>query len=187
MSYDAATGMEFSQQQRDTALAEFYNTAVANNFRSEKEGRPIFEDRVFIRIRVPGDRHTEVDREANDGDKQRFPIQWARFQQEEAQTLEGTPLEEWPAMTPALVRSLKAVNVPTVEALAAVTDGNLTNLGMGARVWRDKAIAYLENAKDGAFAAKMVAENEDLKAQIAAMQNNLNDLIEAQARKDAKE
>lgn len=186
MSYDPQTGLSFGDQQKDTAMAEFYNAAIQNNFKSEREGRAIFEDKIFIRIRTPGDRHTEVDREHKEEDKYRFPLQWARFQQQEAQTLEGTPLEEWPAMTPALVRTLKAVNVPTVEALAGVSDGNLSSLGMGGRIWRDKAMAWLSSAKDGAFASKMVAENADLKAKIEAMEANLANLIAAQARKDAE-
>lgn len=176
MAYDPQTGLEFGGQTQDSAMAEFYNTAVQNNFKSEQEGRPIFEDRVFIRIRTPGDRHTEVDREIKEQDKHRFALQWARFQQQESQTQEGTPLEEWPAMTPALVRSFKALNVFSVEALAAVSDGNLQNLGVGARNWRDKAVSYLANAKDSAFASKMQAENADLRAQIETMQANFNDL-----------
>jgi hypothetical protein len=186
MSYDPATGMSFGEQ-KETAIAEFYNEAVQNNFKTGQEGRPIFDDKVFIRIMIPGDRHTVVERLCKEEDKHRFPVQWARFQLEESQTADGTPLEQWPMMTPALVRTFKASNVPTVEALANVADGNLHNLGMGAREWRDRAIAYLNRAKEGAIASKLQAENEDLRAELDALKANVADLVAAQARKDAEE
>jgi hypothetical protein len=185
MAYDPSTGMNFGEQ-KETAIAEFYNEAVQNNFKTGQEGRPIFDDKIFIRIMIPGDRHTVVERPCKDEDKQRFPVQWARFQLQESQTADGTPLEQWPMMTPALVRTFKASNVPTVEALANVSDGNLNNLGMGAREWRERAKAYLDHAKDSAASSRLLAENEDMKAQLATMQANLDNLIAAQARKDAE-
>lgn len=186
MTYDAATGMNFGNNQ-DTAKAEFYNEAVQNNFKSEREGRPIFDDVVFVRIVRPGDNKSIVERPAKDEDKHRFPLQWAQFERQEAQTLSGTPLEQWPPMTPALVRSLKAINIPTVEALAGVTDGNLENIGMGARKLRDQAQAFLVAAKDGAANSQLLAENEDLRDQIKALQANFEDLKSHVGRKEAAE
>ncbi len=86
-------------------------------------------------------------------------------------------------MTPALVKNFKALNIATVEALSAVSDGNLQNIGIGARVWRDKATAYLEAAEKGAASSRAQAEIEDLKAQLASLQANFADLKSAQTRK----
>lgn len=184
-NYDSVTGLTYDRNE-DRAIAEFYINAVQNNYKSEHENRPIFEDKLFIRIRVPGDRHTEVDRPAKDADKWRFPLQWARFEKEEAQSEIGTPLEAWPAMTPALVKNFKALNIANVEALADVSDGNLQNIGIGARVWRDKAKAYLEDAEKGAASSRLLAENQDLRDQIATANANMADMQAAIRRLEAK-
>lgn len=187
-SYDTETGITFGAQPGDEGVfAEFYLHAVQNNFLSEKEGRPIFEDKLYIRIRSPGDRRNEVDREAKDGDKRRFPRQWMLYNQGASQATTGTPLEEWPQMTPASVKNLKSMDIHTMEGLAAVTDGNLATLGMGARVLRDGAISYLERAKEGAGTRAMAAENADLRAKLEALEANFADLAAASRRKAAKD
>ena len=55
------------------------------------------------------------------------------------------PLEQWPLMNKADVMMVKGLNIYTVEQLAGLGDNSLTWLG--ARTWRDKAVAYLEEAK----------------------------------------
>jgi len=185
--YDATTGLSFGigQQQEQGVFAEFELTAVQNNFKTAQEGRPIFEDKVYIRIRTAGDRLNEVHREAKDQDKRRFPLQWARYVQGQEQATEGTPLEQWPLMTPGSVRSLKALNVNTVEQLAAVTDGNLDHLGMGARNLREQAQAYLARANEGAALRQATAENQNLRDEIEALKANVANLAAASRKKEA--
>ena len=46
----------------DTRLAvNFYKKAVENPVKTEMEGRPIYEDRIFVRILVPGDNLSIID------------------------------------------------------------------------------------------------------------------------------
>jgi hypothetical protein len=59
------------------------------------------------------------------------------------------------------------MNSHTVEMLADVSDANLS--WMGARGMRDKAKAWLEQAKGGAALSKLQAENESLRADLDAM------------------
>ena len=61
---------------------KFYQRAVQNNFKSSLEGRPIMEMRDFILIEVPGNQTLSIDTFAQDEDKKRFPIEWARYQNE---------------------------------------------------------------------------------------------------------
>ena len=186
--YDTTTGMTFGGDPSDAGVfAEFYLNPVVNNFLTEKEGRPIHEDKLYVRIRQPGDRRNEVDREAKDDDKRRFPLQWARFQQGETQATSGTPLEEWPLMTPATVKNLKHMGVSSVEQLAAVTDGNLPALGMGARGLRDQAVAYLARANEGAALRKSEAENQKLREEIDALKANMDSLAAAVRAKESRE
>lgn len=161
----------------DTGLyAEFRMENVHMEFLSEQEGRPIYEQRPFIRLYVPGDKTKVVDRPVVEkqvgdmpSDPQRFPAQWAAFKAGQQAVANGTPLAEWPQMTTSQVRELGTVNIFTVEQLAAVHDGALDGLGHGGRAIRDSAIRYLAAAKDNSFHTQQAAEIEALKAQVAAL------------------
>ena len=164
-------------------IVSFYTHAEHQPAKSEKEGRPIYEDKPYIRIMYAGDKNRVTDRRVdfkgkNGGipDPQRFPHQWAQYEAGEEQVEEGTPIEEWPLLTRSQALMLKGVNIRTVENLAAVTDANLGNLGHGARTLRDQAAAWIKQAKDGAEMAKLVKENENLRDDLEAVKAQLAEL-----------
>lgn len=155
--------MDASNRGENGTFAEFFMDAVQNNFESEKQGRPIFEDCEFVRILIPGDTKTEMVYRVTDVYKERYPKQYEAFKRSEDQRYAvGTPLKHWPPMTPALVRNMEASNVYTVEQLADVSDTQMQHIGMGAREWRDKAKAFLSQAGDGAEVQRLVTENKRL-------------------------
>lgn len=168
------------QQGSDASLyVEFKWEPVENKKKSLEAGRPIFEDKPYIKIVVPGDKTKQwyrpvrmVSNGIEPPDTQRWPNQWNAFINQQKQVMEGTPLTEWPSITRSEAESLKALNIHTVEQLAALSDHALTAMGM--RQFRDKAKAYLEKSKDGVSAGKWAAEKENLQAQIEALQNQLN-------------
>ena len=47
----------------------FHKKAKKNNFRSEQEGRPIFDDVIYIKKMVPGDSLSIIDRPMYESDK----------------------------------------------------------------------------------------------------------------------
>lgn len=149
-------------------IAIFSIEAVQNNFKSEEANRPIYEDREFIRKIVVGDSKSEVFREATEQDKQDFPEEYARFKSglKDYEQQVGTPLREWPAMTPALVRNFSTVNVFTIEQLSDLSDVACQNFGMGGREWRERARQYLERASgensELEMLRKKVAELEEM-------------------------
>jgi hypothetical protein len=161
----------------DVLWVQFYKHPVKMDFKSEEEGRPIFEERVFIRIQAPGDTLNMTEREAWEGDYRRFPRQWMAFQaQDNTDGLTGTPVQEWSALNRAQVEELKALKFMTVEQLAGASDTQLQRIGMGGHGLRAKAQAYLAAAADTAVVQKQAAELqqrdaeiEDLKRQIAAL------------------
>ena len=64
----------------DARLAvSFYKKPVENVVKTEQEGRPIYEDKVFVRILVPGDSLSIIDTFAHEDHKKRFPVQWQHF------------------------------------------------------------------------------------------------------------
>ena len=159
-------------------FVEFFKKPIEMKAESAKEGRPIFKDIDYIRIRPVGQNQTVVERKvrltdsnSEPADPIRFPRQWQAFQNQEAQAEEGTPINEWPPITKSKALELKAINIHTVEAMASVSDTNLT--WMGAREMREKAQTWLESAKQGAAATKWEAEKETLLSEIKALKNQL--------------
>jgi hypothetical protein len=172
---------------------KFYIEAVKDEEKTIEEGRPIFVDREYIKIIPVGDKNTVVCRPVKtnwDGgtppDSERWANLYAAFKNQQIQVTEGTPLNEWAILSKSQVEMMKAANVHTVEQLTQVSDNNLNNLGMGARVLRDKAIAFLQQAKDGSSLNKYQEEIELLKKQLEAVNNQLKGFSEAAPTKNKK-
>lgn len=177
MTYDPATGMEFDPRGEEKGVfATFYIYPEPHNARSEVEGRPIFVDKEYIRIITAGDTRGTVERRVTPEDIARFPRQYAQFKQGLEQLGSGTPVEQWPYLSPARIAELKAANVRTVEALAELPDSFLPKIGMGGMELRQRAAAWLESAKSSAPLDKALAENKDLKDQLAVLQRNYDEL-----------
>lgn len=165
------------------ALVEFYQGSVQNKSKSASAGRPIFEDRVFVRIQTPGDTRTVIDRIATDQDRQRFARALSIFERGIQITAEGTPLEEWPQITRSQVNELKHVGVLSVEVLAEVSDANIQRLGPGYTQLRLRARQYLEASADDAQATAAAREREALEERVRLLEEEnaaLRDRAEAQ-------
>lgn len=171
--------MASNASETDTARPRFYMQAVENKAKSELEGRPVFDEREMVEIRIPGDRLATHVNYVLDEHKQRWPDHYAAFKRGEARAASGTPLEHWPIMTTGRVASLKALGVLSVEELSNLPDNMLGSLGMGARELREQARAYLAAAHDGAAASRAAAENADLRAQMLRMQQQMEALLNA--------
>jgi len=78
--------------------AIFYKKALPNNFKTEQEGRPIFDDVDMVKIYISGDSHNVIDTLVREDHKQRFPHQWQNYMNKNGNDphLSGTPLSQWP-------------------------------------------------------------------------------------------
>ena len=160
---------------------KFYQRAVQNNFKSNLEGRPIMEMRDFILIEVPGNQTLSIDTFAADEDKKRFPIEWARYQNEKTDgDIEGTLLNDWPVLNTAIAAELKHFKFYTVEQIANASDAQLNTIGMAAGMspfaLRDKAKAFLSSAKDTALVQQQADELSKRDEIIARMQAQIAEL-----------
>jgi hypothetical protein len=95
--------------------------------------------------------------------------QYRAFKNGEAQSQTGTPVEELTFLTQAKRRELKALNVHTAEALAALDGNNLKQLGPGGRELKDKAAAYIAKSENMADTVALAEENASLRAQVEEM------------------
>ena len=181
----------------------FHKKAKKNNFRSEQEGRPIFDDVIYIKKMVPGDSLSIIDRPMYESDKNEFPLQWAHFQnrQSDDQMVSGTPLIEWPILTTAQAEELRGLKFYTVENIANASDSQLQRIGMLAgmspHTFRDKAKLFINKAKDIAEESKreeelanLREENAKIKAEtdakLAQMQDQMAAILAAVGEKKPK-
>ena len=191
-------------QGADARLAvQFYKKSVKQDIASDEAGRPIFKEFDFVRIMIPGDNLTEIDTYAQESHKQRFPRQWAHYQNQVAnhQDIVGTPLEQWPQVTRSQADELRGLKFHTVEAIADCSDQQLQRIGMVAGMsphnFREKAKAFLNLATKSAEVSQREAElqalrqeNDKIKAEtdakLAAMQEQMSALLAAVAEKTQK-
>lgn len=175
---DSQFDLDNNHNKRERCLGIFYNRAVLNKEASDEAGRPIYEDKVYIRIVVPGDKD-EVDRLARDEDKERFPDRWKAFNERQEAQATGTPTGVWHEISPSQVAELAAANVTTVDQLALLPDDAVQRLGPGYTDIRKKAQQYI-TMRDRAEAVEglkaIVAEKDARIAELEAEVDRLSGL-----------
>jgi hypothetical protein len=154
-------------------VAIFKQISILNEGKSQIAGRPIHDDVDVCELRFPGSRNTGVypaesfSHWATDiatGTQykvtyaERFPGPYRQFKERALQTKSGTPLDYALFLTEARRAELRALNIYTIEALAAVDGQELKNLGPMGRDAKNRAIEYLEEANKGVDTRKLEAE-----------------------------
>jgi hypothetical protein len=169
---------------------EFFVEAEENPALTREAGRPIFEDREFIRIRIVGDpkssliapAHSSPSRDPQTGMAvtyaEKYPEHYRYFKANlDQQAAAGTPLTEVPWLTAAKRAELKALNILTVEGLAGLDGTMLGRIGMGARELKNKAEAWLNSAAGSANDSRLAAELAARDEQIEALQRQMAELV----------
>jgi hypothetical protein len=181
---DSFSQPRYAQDSR--MVVRFYIRAVKNEFKTNLEGRPIFDETEYIQIRAAGDQTSLVDTPVTlEHSQYRFPEQYAKFKQGLSQTTSGTPLDQWPQLTVGQVAELKGVGIHTVEHLAELPD-NLASKFMGSHELRRKASTFLKVANDDAAANKLTDELGKRDAIIAEMQEQLKALAADKPKRQTK-
>lgn len=137
-------------------------------------GRPIFEDTEYIRIFIPGDKTSIVDRPVEERDRRVYAAQYRAWKENRDQDLaSGTPLSAVPWLTPALVETARYFEIRTIEQLAALSDASLQRLGAGWTELRQRAKDYVATADGNAPLEAARAENRHLASKIAALEDQI--------------
>jgi hypothetical protein len=165
----------------DGAALRFYEEAEQNNFQSERNGRPIFDQVLYVEVITPASRESapvficerKYAEECGIPEPERTQYYERFAKQIEAYRagtsnvdVAGTPLSAWPRMTVAMCATAAAAGIFTIEGMAQVPDANLSKFGPGARALRDQAKAFLDAAAGNAPLEALAAENANLKAEI---------------------
>ena len=163
-------------------FVNFFMKAVKNEAKSLEAGRAIFEEREFLNIKIPGDKNNDVVKDLSIEPHyiQRFPVQYARFKQNQEQVV-GTPLNLAPFLTESQVEEYRALNIRTVEQLAGLSDVNAQTI-MGSIKHKQEAQAWLDSVK-GAEALRMEYEADKAKRdeEMAALRAKIEELTSKQA------
>lgn len=171
-------------------VAIFRMHSTKNEAETRKQGRPIFDDMEVCELRFAANRQTvgvfpaheifKWDEDPATGEREpvtyaiAYKDQYLKFKNGEAQTASGTPLSELPFLTQGKRLELKALNIHTAEALAALDGNSLKQLGQFGRTLKEQAQSYIDTAAGTADVTAIAAENAELKRRMAAMEAKLN-------------
>lgn len=168
---DAALSVKFYD--RRVWKDEFHDDA-AGIYREAK-----MVDVVFCRMQAAGDRLSIHDQPATEEDKARFPKQWQYYLAGNAGALGGTPLDEIEGLAEDQEQRLRFYGIHSLEQLAAISDGQMSSFGLGARELKARAqIRLKEKADQEALeqAGAAHAENKALRELLAKQQEAIEAL-----------
>ena len=145
---------------------------VEDRAASIAKGHYSTKDVDFAIITRPGSRDT-MDREAlpwladlkQKANKGELPLTWYQgfqssydaWRKGEELPTEGTPIKGWPLLSPAAQKDLVHIGIRTVEDLAAFSDSELGQIGLGALAMKLKAQEWLKAANGPGKAAEEAA------------------------------
>lgn len=126
----------------------------------------------------------QLDQQAREG---RIPSEWVRsFKADFAEWTAGNevpekghPVKNWPAASPAQIKTLLTAGLRTVEDLAVANEEAIMRLGMGGRALKQRAEEWLRSSEHGRKAEEFAAlrvKNEALEASNADLRLRLEAL-----------
>ena len=163
---------------RDPVQPRFHIEPVQDYPASADAGRPIFKQEERVQFIMPGNPGTSPVARVTDEHRQRWPEQYAAFRRGEEMSVEGTPLEQWPPLSKAMVLELKAIGLHSVEQIAEMPDTAVQRVGRGGYGLRERAKAYLDDAVAGALTERLNREAEAKDARISALERQVSELKE---------
>jgi hypothetical protein len=113
----------------------------------------------------------------------RFPREWvdmiekgyAAWKKGEELPVEGTALKQWAVLPPAMLANCIANHILTIEQLANASDEAINPIGMGIRMYRNRAQDWVKLNKEG-DANKMALEINTLREDKARMEGAIADM-----------
>jgi hypothetical protein len=153
---------------------EFFRKPILQPGKSREAGRAVYEEIDYVRIHVPGDKSSVIERPVSQQDIFRFQDRYNKWKAGQEEAVTGTPLTALPGMNPSKIEEYKFFKLVTVEQLAEAND-NLGGKFMSFQQDKQRAKVFLEVAKNNAPIEKM---NEELQKRDAEIEN-LRTMVEA--------
>jgi len=162
-------------QVADTCRPIFYEEAVQSG---EMEGRKTYRMEERVKIIMPGNGLAIPVLKVTDEHRERWPREYEAFKQGLEPDLNGTPLEEWAILNKAQVLELKAMNIRTIEDVAGLPDTAIQRIGRGGYALRERAQAYVDDAKEGELLTKANARADLLEEKVAVLSRQVEEMGE---------
>ncbi len=161
-------------------IATFFKKGVYMSFKSKEEGREIYEEMDYISLRCSAQKKSISTRKLTEADKQRFPHIWDAYLKQQDVEETGTDIAYLPDLSSSQVLMLKSADVPTIEALSCVPDGNIKALGPGGLELKKRAKLFLEGKEETSV---KLEEANDRIAKLEAAVKKLSDAAANPVRK----
>jgi hypothetical protein len=168
MAPDPMSGVMRLQGGDGRLWVRFEKRSRRNAYKSEQEGRPIYEPIDYVRIQQPGERDQWVGPVTPDH-KARFPRQWEQYLKETEQSPEGTPIQLLFPNEPHIIELLLDLKIETVEQLSQVTEQGIDRLGMDGRKYVGKAQAAMDKSEALKEVTKLSHELQDAQDQLGIL------------------
>jgi len=181
---------QFAEQEMIPPYLRFERRGVEDREATILAGRLVLKDVDYVLINPAGSKDEIEDEVENWLDKSakhtkagRLPPNWLdayrrlyeQWKVNQEIPEQGSSILNWPLLSPAQRHALLAINIRTLEQLAAVPDGSLEMLGMGGRELRERARNFLSTAERG----QEVLAKEAQEVRIKALETLVEDLKQA--------
>lgn len=186
--------IDLTSREERPAYVSFERVPVEDIEASRREGRYVAKDVDYVNVtpayskdiyRAKVDQWlTQVERDVA---AERTPARWLELWREAYQRwregqeipLNGTPIKGWALISPAQQEMLIRMNCRTVEDLAGASGEGLQRIGIGALDLKNKAVAWLQAARDHGPLALKAADLERQNAGLQAQVSTLTEQVEA--------
>lgn len=179
------------------AHIRFEVRAIENSQKTTEKGYKCYDDIDFAIMLVPGDRFFEFEQIVTP----EVLTRWGNYQETryrvdaykawkagQAAPLNGTPLKEWPVISPSELRQLEMMHVFTVEDLADLSEEGIRRYGIGAQKLKQKAQSWIAAGQDKGKIVEQVAQQDhiisNMMEQMKAMQEEQAETRRKMAEKD---
>ena len=176
MSTPAFTRNFGDSSSRASVIPEFFMDSVIDQAASAAQGRQIWTDLEMVKVIMPGNSLMMPNFKVTDEHRQRWPEHYKAFKEGLEPPTDGTPIEQWPILSKAQVKELRYLEIRTIENMANIPDSTLQRMGMGGMALRDLARSYLDDGQKHQLETKMMHENEALRSQLSAQQQQIDTL-----------
>ena len=162
----------YTSLQDSSAMARFYDEPKLHPFKTKEARRtnpdaePVYIPQIMIEIHIKGS--SEVMRRAmQESDKQKFSTAWAAFEGDDVAPDAGTNLDVIENMDDVTITQYAAKGIKSVEDLANVSDGVITQLGRGAVTHKQSAQEYLKKHQGIAGKGDIIRRIEKLEQTVS--------------------
>ena len=157
----------------------FHTEQVKDNFQTKLQNRPVFREKVFIKILTGGDNLTVIDRPLRELDKEQYAQQWEQWERTRQNRIPGIPIELWHSISDTQKAEFKALNIFTIEQFAQLPDSIASKI-MGFHDLRAKAKVFIEAGKDAELMGNI---RKEMDQKLAAKDAELDEMKRLMAQK----